>query len=66
MEADPIWNMNAFWWLTDVIYSFNKQKKFYICDLDLKVSEGVGGLGMIQNKSLDQYLTSGKVSTRSS
>ena len=19
MEADPIWNMNAFWWLTDVI-----------------------------------------------
>ena len=30
--------------------------------LDLKVSEGVG---MVQHKTLDQYLTLGKVSTRS-
>ena len=36
-------------------------KKFYVYDFDLKVSEGVG---MVQRKILDQYLTSGKVSTR--
>ena len=42
---------------------FNKQKKIYVCDLDLKVSDGVGGKGMVQRKISDQYLTSGKVST---
>ena len=34
------------------------------CDFDLKVSEEVG-VGMEQRKILDQYLTSGNVSTRS-
>ena len=38
--------------------------KFYV--YDLKVSEGVGGMGMVQRKILVQYLTSGEVSTRSS
>ena len=36
---------------------------FKVCDLDLKKSEGVG---MVQRKSLDQFLISGHVSTRSS
>ena len=36
---------------------------FEVCDLDHKDSEEVG---MIQRKSLDQYLISGKVSTTSS
>ena len=36
-------------------------QNFKVCDLELKDSEGVG---MVQHKSLDQYLLSGKVSTR--
>ena len=35
-----------------------------VCDLDLKVSKEVG-VGMEQHKILDQYRTSGIVSTRS-
>ena len=43
---------------------FINHEKFQVCDLHLKVSEEVG-VGMEQHKILDQYLTSGKVSTRS-
>ena len=43
---------------------FIKQKHFLVCDLDLKVNDGARCLGMVQRKSLDQYLTPGKVSTR--
>ena len=38
----------------------------YVCDLDLNVSEGMGGMVMVQHKILNQYLTSDKVSIRSS
>ena len=41
---------------------FINQEKF--CDLDFKVSED-GGVGMEQRKILDQYRTSGIVSTKS-
>ena len=34
----------------DINISLNK--KIYVCDLDLKVSEGVGGMGMVQRKIL--------------
>ena len=47
---------------------FINHEKFYVCDLDLKVSKEVGvevGVGMEQRKILDQYRTSGIVSTRS-
>ena len=39
---------------------FINHEKFYVCDLDLKVSEEVG-VEMEQHKHLDQYLTSGNV-----
>ena len=50
-----------------VWHKFINHEKFQICDLDLMVSEEVGvGVGMEQQKILDQYLTSGKVSFKGS
>ena len=49
-----------------ILKTFNqnlKRKIFKVCDLDRKVNEGVG---MVQHYILEQYLASGKVSTRSS
>ena len=45
-----------------MILAFETTKNFLVRDLDLKVSEGVG---MVQRETQDQYLTSGKVLTRS-
>ena len=50
-------------WLTWYRHFINHEK-FLVCDLNLKVIEEVGG-GDEQRKILDQYLTSGIVSTRS-
>ena len=66
MEADPprfLYLKGECFLITDWC-DFINHEKFQVCDLDLKVSEEVG-VGMEQCKILDQYLTSGIVSTRS-